>query len=172
MASCVHLGLFVIVAFLPLLASGNTCLSPQVRTEVYTSSEKSMSTNSVIVVEFSVKCKNGVTDMNVYAELNGKALPASKAIDSDMYQVSFSEEHAKLPSGTYNVRFFDEDGYGILRKAQRTGEDTVNIKDLFTVTVNHQGASKAFVLQSELCATLLTVLVWYFAYTAKSKLQA
>ena len=31
-------------------------------------------------------------------------------------QVSFSEEHKKLPAGTYTVRFFDDDLYAILRK--------------------------------------------------------
>ena len=31
-------------------------------------------------------------------------------------QVSFSEEHKKLPAGTYTVRFFDDDLYGDLRR--------------------------------------------------------
>jgi len=31
-------------------------------------------------------------------------------------QVSFSEEHKKLPAGTYTVRFFDDDLYADLRR--------------------------------------------------------
>jgi len=31
-------------------------------------------------------------------------------------QVSFSEEHKKLPAGMYTVRFFDDDLYADLRR--------------------------------------------------------
>ena len=36
-----------------------------------------------------------------------------------VFQLSLTDEHKKLPSGTYQVRVFDEEGYAWLRKVKR-----------------------------------------------------
>ena len=36
-----------------------------------------------------------------------------------VFQLSLTDEHKKLPSGTYQVRVFDEEGYAWLRKVRR-----------------------------------------------------
>jgi len=77
-----------------------------------------------------------------------------------------------LPSGRYTVRFFDEELYSDLRKAQRSGEETSAVKSLFDVEVRHQGASHGPWIQTEHLATGLAVLVWYYAYSTRSKLQS
>lgn len=38
---------------------GETCTSPKVESRVYTTSEEQMSTETVVVVELSLACKNG-----------------------------------------------------------------------------------------------------------------
>ena len=40
--------------------SGDTCLNPQVKSEVYTSTESHMSYQTAVVIEFELNCKNGL----------------------------------------------------------------------------------------------------------------
>jgi translocon-associated protein subunit delta len=131
-----------------------------------------MSSETVVIVEFGLTCKNGLKGLNLYADFNGRTFPASRVIDSDKYQVSFVDEHKKLPAGRYSVRFFDEELYADLRKAQRSGEDTSAVKSLFDVDFRHQGASHGPWIQTEHMATILVAVVWYFAYTTRSRLQS
>jgi len=152
--------------------SGETCTSPQVSSHVYTTSEAQMSSDTVVIVELSLTCKNGVTGLNLYADFNGRTFPASRLLDSDKYQVSFVDEHKKLPGGSYTVRFFDEDLYGDLRKAQRSSEDVSTVKSLFDVNFRHPGASHGPYIQTEHIATGLVALVWYLAYSTRSRLQS
>ena len=43
-----------------VLLAADTCLNPQVKQEVYTSTESHMSYETVIVIEFTLTCKNGL----------------------------------------------------------------------------------------------------------------
>jgi translocon-associated protein subunit delta len=154
------------------MVSGETCQSPQVKVDVYTTPEVHVSTETVVIITFSLQCKNGVKDLNLYAEFDGRNLPASRVLDSDQYQVSFSVEHKKMPAGQYKIRFFDEELYGSLRKAQRSGEDTSSVESLFTIDFSHQGASQGPWIQTEHIAVGTSLLVSYFAYTTRNHLQS
>lgn len=152
------------------LSYGDTCVSPEVKSKVYSTTEAQMSTETVVIVQFELACKNKPRELNLYAEFNGRTSPASQAINSDKFQVSFSEDHKKLPAGMYTVRFFDDDLYADLRRAQRSGEDTLSVKSLFEVTFEHQGASEGPWIQTEHIAVISAVLVSYLAHTARSYL--
>lgn len=52
-------------------------------------------------------------------------------------KVSISDEHKKLSSGKYEVRLYDEEGYSMLRKAQRSGESVDAVKPVTSITFNH-----------------------------------
>lgn len=52
-------------------------------------------------------------------------------------QVSISDDHKKLSSGKYEVRLYDEEGYSMLRKAQRSGESVDAVKPVTSITFNH-----------------------------------
>ncbi|CAD5123604.1 unnamed protein product [Dimorphilus gyrociliatus] len=167
------LNLAVFLFFSASLAWGDKCLSPKVQSKVYSTSESILSSQTVFVVEFGLTCKNNVENLNLYADLNGFSVPATRVEGSrGKYQVSFSDEHKKLPSGQYSVRIFDDDGFGELRKAQRLNEDTSGIASLFEVKISHSGASRSFIVQTEFVVALLGIVVWYLAFNAKSKLQA
>jgi len=153
-------------------SEGESCSSPQVESSVYSTSEAQMSTETVVIVDFTLQCKNSPKDLNLYAEFNGKALPASQSLDGTKFQVSFTSEHKKLPSGQYKVRFFDDDLYSELRKAQRNGEDTSRVKTLFDVNFTHQVASHGMWVQTEHIAAAVAALVCYLAYSARSNLQS
>jgi translocon-associated protein subunit delta len=167
--------LLVLTGFCAALCSlsmGDTCASPQVLSQVYTTTEAQMSTETVVVIDFELACKNSPKEFNLFAEFNGRTLPVSRTADGTKYQVSFSAEHKKLPAGRYTVRFFDDDLYAELRRAQRSGESYSNIQTLFDVEISHQGASYGPWIQTEHVAAAAAILVWYLAYTARSQLQS
>ncbi|XP_077996065.1 translocon-associated protein subunit delta-like [Glandiceps talaboti] len=162
-----------VLLFVPVSVLGESCTSPQVVNDrVYTTEEAFTSSETAFVVEFSLNCKNGAKNLFLHADINGKQLPVSKAVDgSNEYQVSWTDDH-KTSSGQYTINFYDEDGYSALRKAQRSGEDATNVKPLFDIKFTHKGVSSGPYVSTEVIATVAGFLVWYLAYNAKSKIQA
>uniref|UniRef100_A0A8C0IEN0 Translocon-associated protein subunit delta n=1 Tax=Bubo bubo TaxID=30461 RepID=A0A8C0IEN0_BUBBB len=110
-------------------------------------SDAVISSESVFVVEISLACKNGA-------------------------QVSWSLEHRSAHSGTYEVKFFDEESYSALRKAQRNNEDVSRIRPLFTVNVDHRGAWNGPWVSTEVVAAAIGLVVYYLAFSTKSSIQA
>ncbi|XP_070597467.1 translocon-associated protein subunit delta isoform X2 [Erythrolamprus reginae] len=151
---------------------GETCTEPVISPSYYTTSDAVISSETVFVVEISLTCKNGAQNVALYADVNGKQFPVTRGQDVGRYQVSWSMEHKLARSGTYQVKFFDEESYSILRKAQRNNEDVSEIKPLFTVSVDHRGAWSGPWVSTEVLAALIGILVYYMAFTAKSNIQA
>jgi len=169
----------VFLAAFVAVAVATPCLGPTVTPRIYTSSEVALATSTVVIVEFTLACKNDVMGINLYAALNGKTIPAVKTKDG-AYQVSLVEEHAALPKGVYEVGIYDEDGYANLRKAQRSSEggngagaapEPASVEPLARLTLNHGGVWKGAPVQSEVVALFLAAFVFYLAHSAKSNLQ-
>uniref|UniRef100_A0A7N4P6T2 Translocon-associated protein subunit delta n=1 Tax=Sarcophilus harrisii TaxID=9305 RepID=A0A7N4P6T2_SARHA len=127
--------------------SAEPCTDPMITPSYYTTSDAVISTETVFIVEISLMCKNGA-------------------------QVSWSLEHRSAHSGTYEVKFFDEESYSLLRKAQRSNEDISAIKPLFTVSVDHRGAWNGPWVSTEVLAAMIGMVVYYMAFSAKSNIQA
>ncbi|KAJ9599943.1 hypothetical protein L9F63_009771 [Diploptera punctata] len=162
----------VYVTFLFAYVSANVCTKPEVVASAYTTQDATVLTNIAFVAEFTLKCGNQVSGLPLYAEINGKTLPAARVGDDNKYQVSWTEEVKKARSGDYSINLYDEEGYAAMRKAIRSGEDPASVKPLVTVVVNHPGAYQGPWVNSEFMAAVLSVLVWYVAFSAKSKLLA
>uniref|UniRef100_A0A8D0FQ24 Translocon-associated protein subunit delta n=1 Tax=Strix occidentalis caurina TaxID=311401 RepID=A0A8D0FQ24_STROC len=128
-------------------AAGEPCPEPTIVPSYYTTSDAVISSESVFVVEISLACKNGA-------------------------QVSWSLEHRSAHSGTYEVKFFDEESYSALRKAQRNNEDISRIRPLFTVNVDHRGAWNGPWVSTEVVAAAIGLVVYYLAFSTKSSIQA
>ncbi|XP_052598035.1 translocon-associated protein subunit delta isoform X4 [Peromyscus californicus insignis] len=96
--------------------SAEACLEPQITPSYYTTSDAVISTETVFIVEISLTCKNRVQNMALYADVSGKQFPVTRGQDVGRYQVSWSLEHKSAHAGTYEVRFFDEESYSLLRK--------------------------------------------------------
>ncbi|KAM4662531.1 translocon-associated protein subunit delta [Discoglossus pictus] len=149
-----------------------TCTEPVIVPSYYTTSDAVISSEVVFIVEISLTCTNGAQNVALYADVNGKQFPVTRGQDIGRYQVSWSLEHKNARSGTYEVKFFDEESYSLLRKAQRNNEDITAIKPLFTVNVDHRGAWNGPWVSTEVLAALIGILLYYTAYTAKSNIQA
>ncbi|XP_064472987.1 translocon-associated protein subunit delta-like [Ornithodoros turicata] len=154
------------------LCSGEVCQKPQVTHQVYTTTDGLIVSNTAFIAEFTVSCGNGAKGVSLFADVKGDVVPAVKSPEGNNYQVSWTEELNKASSGEYLVRVYDEEGYAALRKAQRMGEDTKSVTPFFTLNINHAGSYLGPWVQSEFVAMVAAVLLWYFAYSAKCKLQS
>jgi translocon-associated protein subunit delta len=86
--------------------------------------------------------------------------------------VSWTEDTKTASSGNRLVRIFDEETYGAARKALRAGEDLSGVASFADVVINHPGAYNGPWLKSELLATLVSLVVTYFAISFKLKVTA
>ncbi|EHB11651.1 Translocon-associated protein subunit delta [Heterocephalus glaber] len=180
--------------------SAEACVEPQITPSYYTTSDAVISTETVFIVEISLMCKNRVQNMALYADVSGKQFPVTRGQDVGRYQVSWSLDHKSAHAGTYEVRFFDEESYSLLRKAsepprgreggcvlllqpstpdlvspvqaQRNNEDISIISPLFTVSVDHRGTWNGPWVSTEVLAAVIGLVTYYLAFSAKSHIQA
>ncbi|XP_010854877.1 PREDICTED: translocon-associated protein subunit delta [Bison bison bison] len=155
-----------------LLPAAEACVEPQITPSYYTTSDAVISTETVFIVEISLTCKNRVQNMALYADVSGKQFPVTRGQDVGRYQVSWSLDHKSAHAGTYEVRFFDEESYSLLRKAQRNNEDVSVIPPLFTVSVDHRGTWNGPWVSTEVLAAAIGLVIYYLAFSAKSHIQA
>ncbi|XP_074063614.1 translocon-associated protein subunit delta isoform X2 [Macrotis lagotis] len=165
-------GFFLLFLLIALSDCSEPCTDPVITPSYYTTSDAVISTETVFIVEISLMCKNGAQNVALYADVNGKQFPVTRGQDVGRYQVSWSLEHKNARSGTYEVKFFDEESYSLLRKAQRSNEDVSAIRPLFTVSVDHRGAWNGPWVSTEVLAAMIGMAVYYMAFSAKSNIQA
>ncbi|XP_066599550.1 translocon-associated protein subunit delta [Prorops nasuta] len=156
--------------FLINLVNGETCQKPEVQASAYVTEDATVLTNVAFTTQFVLKCSNGVKAVSLYAEVEGKSLPAVRLSADNKYQVSWTEDIKKARSGDYNVKLYDEESYAAIRKAIRNGEDTSSVKPLAVILLNNPGIYMGPWVNSEFLAAFLAALVSYAAFSAKSKL--
>ncbi|XP_053984923.1 translocon-associated protein subunit delta [Hylaeus volcanicus] len=152
--------------------SGETCQKPEVVASAYVTEDATILTNIAFTTQFVLKCSNGVKGITLYAEVEGRALPAARLSSDNKYQVSWTEDVKKAHSGDYRINLYDEERYAAIRKAYRNGEDASSVKPLVVVVLNNPGVYLGPWVNSELLAALLAALVSYFAFSSKFKLLA
>ncbi|BHF58170.1 SWI/SNF and RSC complex subunit Ssr4 [Sparganum proliferum] len=113
----------------------------------YTSKEALLSSKTVILLEGRATCTHDELN-ELYAVLGDTVVP-----------VTFSDEHKKLPKGYYTIRFYDDEGYLSVRKAQSLGQPIQSIKPVFSVDVYHGGVWLRPWIHSETVALLTAALV-------------
>ncbi|XP_043516442.1 translocon-associated protein subunit delta isoform X2 [Frieseomelitta varia] len=149
-----------------------TCQKPEVIASAYVTEDATILTNVAFTTQFVLKCSNGVKGITLYAEVDGKSLPAARLSSDNKYQVSWTEDVKKARSGDYNIKLYDDERYAAIRKALRNGEDPNSVKPLVVVVLNNPGIYRGPWINSELLAVLLAALVSYSAFSSKFKLLA
>ncbi|XP_023416296.1 translocon-associated protein subunit delta isoform X3 [Cavia porcellus] len=173
MAATASLGVLALLLLCGLTCCSEACMEPQITPSYYTTSDAVISTETVFIVEILLMCKNRVQqNMALYADVSGKQFPVTRGQDVGRYQVSWSMDHKSAHAGTYEVRFFDEESYSLLRKAQRNNEDISAIPSLFTVSVDHRGTWNGPWVSTEVLAAVIGLIVYYLAFSAKSNIQS
>uniref|UniRef100_A0A0R3TW33 Translocon-associated protein subunit delta n=1 Tax=Rodentolepis nana TaxID=102285 RepID=A0A0R3TW33_RODNA len=99
----------------------------------------------------------------LYAVLGDKIVPVSRNLETDEFQVSFSNDHKKFAKGYYYVRFYDDVGYLSLLKAQTQGQPLDSVKPVFS------GIWLSPIIQSETVALLAATLIGFGAVITKNK---
>jgi len=81
------------IAFLCALASiisvvfADTCQKPEVVSSTYVTEDATVLTDVAFTTQFVLKCNNGVKGLSLYAEVEGKTLPAVRLSADNKYQV-------------------------------------------------------------------------------------
>nr|VZI30226.1 unnamed protein product [Spirometra erinaceieuropaei] len=159
---CIFLTLFFLV--LPVFSC-----DPEVKYRDYTSKEALLSSKTVILLEGRATCTHDELN-ELYAVLGDTVVPVSRNLETDEFHVTFSDEHKKLPKGYYTVRFYDDEGYLSVRKAQSLGQPIQSIKPVFSVEVYHGGVWLRPWIHSETVALLTAALVGLGAVLTKKKM--
>jgi len=157
---------------LTTLTFAASCKKPSITSSYYIANDAVFQSHAAFVVEFIVKCQNEARDVPLFTEINGRLIPAAIALDSNRYQVSWTDEHSKTPAGTYKVNIHDEDGYNSIRKQQRNDADYSHIQPLHTINVEYKGAVKGPWIQSPMLALAFCLVLVYVAHSWKSQIMA
>ena len=161
-----------VVIFVCLLSStfASQCKDPKVSSLSYTTQDGMVVTEIAFISEFTLECSNKASGLSLYSEIDGKIVPIMKVDGRTKYQISWTEEIKKARSGDYIINIYDEEGYGNLRKAIRSGEDPKSVPQLTSITLNYSGAYLGPWINSEFLAALCLIGAWYVAFVQKSKL--
>lgn len=152
------------------LSEASVCKDPTISSLSYTTQDGMVVAEVAFISEFIVQCSNKVDKLALYGEIDGKLLPVMKVDGRTKYQVSWTEEIKKARSGDYIINIYDEEGYGNLKKAIRSGEDTKSVTPLSTITINYAGVYLGPWVNSEFLAAVSLIGAWYLAFVHKSKL--
>ena len=68
-------------------SSAETCLKPEVSASAYVTEDATVLTQVAFTTQFTLKCSNGVKGMSLYAEVDGKSMPAVRLSADNKYQV-------------------------------------------------------------------------------------
>ncbi|XP_049883526.1 translocon-associated protein subunit delta [Pectinophora gossypiella] len=164
---------FVPLALVALIAgvTADSCKNPQVEASSFTSLDATVVTQIAYIAEFTLKCDNDLPEnYALYAEVDGKALTAAR-IGENKYQVSWTEEPSKARSGLHEINILDEEGWASLRRARRA-DPAATGAPLLAIQLHHPGSYSGPWVNSEVLATLLSILVAYTALRNKTKILA
>ncbi|CAG0894624.1 unnamed protein product [Darwinula stevensoni] len=164
---------YLVSLLLPILAAVCLgCENPKVTPKVYSSTDATIVELVAFVGEFEVLCSDGDKNFPLFATLNDEVVPVTRTSDISKYIVSWAEEPSNAKSGSQVLRFFDEAGFGVFRKAQRAGEDVSKISPLFSVPLQLERAYKGPWVRSEFLAFAISVIIFYIAYSTKSHIMS
>lgn len=72
------------------VAFAETCQKPEIVASSYVTEDATVLTNVAFTMQFILKCSNGVKGISLYAEVEGKTLPAVRLSADNKYQVMFT----------------------------------------------------------------------------------
>ncbi|VVC87209.1 translocon-associated protein subunit delta [Leptidea sinapis] len=151
--------------------SAQTCQNPKVEAASFTSLDATIVTEIAYITEFTLKCDNPLPEnYPLYAEVDSKSLAAAQ-VGENRYQVSWTMEPSKARAGVYEVRIHDEEGWAAVRRARRNDPAAV-VAPLLAIQLIHPGSFSGPLVNSEVLATALSIIVAYTAIRHKANILA
>jgi len=68
-------------------AFAETCQKPEIVASSYVTEDATVLTNVAFTMQFVLKCSNGVKGISLYADVEGRTLPAVRLSTDNKYQV-------------------------------------------------------------------------------------
>ncbi|KAL4112948.1 hypothetical protein QTP88_016660 [Uroleucon formosanum] len=144
-----------ILVTLSLCAVASSVAGCKYTVESYTTTDAMIVNEAAFIAQVSAECEDSPS--NLYAEVEGRLLVAANA-GPNKYQVSWLDDFKKARRGDYYVKFYDEAGYGQLRKLLRDGESTSSVTPVHSVYVRYPGAYKGVWVNSEFLAAIVCMI--------------
>lgn len=135
----------------------------------YTTTDAYVITNVAYVSTFNLDCPSGKNDhLTLFAEIPSlkKSVPVTKSLDGKKYQVSWTEEVARAPTGDSIVHIYDDKSYEAVKNSKGT------VSPLASVTISHPGTYKGPIVPIEFLAVAIIVAIGFSAFSKKSQLTA
>jgi len=161
---------YLVVIAACVAAVSATCTTPEVKASSYTPADSQVLNAIPYIAEFTLACGNGEKPA-LYADIDGGLYPVTQSVDGTKYQVSWVKELKKATTGDNKVDLYDAEGYAAVRKSRDRGEAST-AAPLVTIVVAYPGSYGGPVFNSEHFALALSALVFYLAFSSKSKLLA
>lgn len=98
---------FIVLVLSLSVVFAETCQKPEVVASAYVTEDATVLTNVAFTTQFTLKCSNGVKGISLYAEVNGKALPAVKLSADNKYQVHMFQLYSHFHLVCYKLFFHD-----------------------------------------------------------------
>ncbi|CAL8095126.1 unnamed protein product [Calicophoron daubneyi] len=166
-----------------VFAAVSACSDFETRTVSYTSKEAVLSTQTVVIVEGEAKCRGkGVTSISqtlvcsfftVFPAVRRTKWNFTAGIIScrvpRCFQVTYVFEDKEFPKGSYEVRFFNDEGASILRRSAKGASVDGSAKPVFTVPIRHKGVSKTPWVYPETVALGAISIITLAAFLTKSR---
>ncbi|XP_065316056.1 translocon-associated protein subunit delta-like [Gordionus sp. m RMFG-2023] len=146
------------------------CIDPQFKHKIYTSSDGILATKSVVIIDFIVKCQNGLRDLNFYANIDGDFKPIAKSMDGSKYEITLQGDRNQLKSGNYLIKIYYAEDYSKIISVQGSNKDTNDIKPLYIIDYKHKGIYNGPMIKPQILIIIISALLWYFAYSTKYKI--
>ncbi|GIY13840.1 signal sequence receptor subunit delta, partial [Caerostris extrusa] len=93
------------------------CKNPKVNSRYYTTVDGMVVSEVAFVAEFTVECDS--PKKVLFADKNGKQIPAIRSADGTKYQISWTENSESIFSGEHVVNVYDEEGYAAIKKGAK-----------------------------------------------------
>lgn len=162
--------LLILMCFYFHYSNADVCKNPTASPTFYTTQDGTTILEVAFIATFNLKCNGEDSDIPLYAEIDGNILPVIKSAVNKNYFISLTDDVKKSRAADYTINLYDEESHAALRKSFLMGDDPKIIKPLVTISARNPGASYGPWINTEFLALIVTVAVWYFAFTCKSKI--
>lgn len=156
--------------FLTLIITvlGEKCLNPDIKSKTYTTDDATILKHIAYINEFEVKCEAGGAG-RLYALMGDSILPIA-SVGPHKYQLSWTEDVKTAKVGLITVDVYDEAGYMQVKRALRIGEDFKAVRPFARIEIRHHGVYQGPMISCEVVASVLSIVIAYYALSFKSKL--
>jgi Translocon-associated protein, delta subunit precursor (TRAP-delta) len=150
---------------LSLVAGQSACTGAEVKGNIISSVDSTISQHTNVIADLEVKCKGGVpANFALYAEYNGKLYSAAHSLENPAkFQISISDESVNVRSSDVTLRVFDEEGYQLTKKGGAA-------KPLATLSHTIRYPYSGFGVNSEVLVVVLGAAAVYLAHGVRSRL--